>query len=135
MSTPSKLPRWLPRLGLLALLALTFAARCYNYENVFHADGRIYFLEGDCYSRMTRVKMVCEGQWVIRHHDFENWPQGTTPHTTAPFDWLIAGLKGITDCGLRIADWKGEGHLRGQSLDHFIKKHKTGVKFPHSLKV
>ena len=111
------LKSWLPRLVLLALLVLTFAARCYNSADVFHADGRIYFLEGDCYSRMTRVKMVCEGQMVIRHHDFENWPQGTTPHTTAPFDWLIAGLKCVTEAGLRIVDWKGESRMHGQSLD------------------
>ncbi len=114
---PPILGRWLPRFGLLALLVLTFAARCYNVADVFHSDGRIYFLEGDCYSRMTRVKMVCEGQLVIRHHDFENWPQGITSHTTAPFDWLIAGLKYVTDFGLRIVDSKGESRMHGQSLD------------------
>lgn len=117
ITTHPVLKRWLPRLGLLALLVLTFAARCYNIADVFHADGRIYFLEGDCYSRMTRVKMVCEGQPVIRHHEFENWPQGTTPHTTAPFDWLIAGLKYVTDFGLRIIDPKGQSRMHGQSLD------------------
>lgn len=29
---------------------------------------------------------------IIRHHDFENYPQGISPHTTAPMDYLIAGL-------------------------------------------
>src|SRR5213079_3530868 len=29
---------------------------------------------------------------IIRHHPFENFPQGTTPHTTAPLDYLIVAL-------------------------------------------
>jgi hypothetical protein len=29
---------------------------------------------------------------IVRHHDFENFPQGTTPHTTAPLDYLILAL-------------------------------------------
>ena len=29
---------------------------------------------------------------IVRHHDFENFPTGTTPHTTAPFDYLILAL-------------------------------------------
>ncbi len=29
---------------------------------------------------------------VLRHHAFENFPQGTTPHTTAPLDYLILSL-------------------------------------------
>jgi hypothetical protein len=29
---------------------------------------------------------------IVRHHDFENFPQGTTPHTTAPLDYLIVSL-------------------------------------------
>jgi hypothetical protein len=28
----------------------------------------------------------------VRQHDFENYPTGTRPHTTAPLDYLIAGL-------------------------------------------
>jgi hypothetical protein len=28
----------------------------------------------------------------VRHHAFENFPQGTTSHTTAPLDYLILGL-------------------------------------------
>src|SRR6059058_6544125 len=42
---------------------------------------------------MTRVRM-CEKNpgLVVRHHNFENFPQGTTPHTTAPLDYLILGL-------------------------------------------
>jgi hypothetical protein len=84
--------RWLSRLGLALLLVLSFVARTHNREDVFHG-GEVYFLEGDCYSRMTRAKMVAQGELVIRHHDFENWPAGTTPHTTAPLDWIIAGSR------------------------------------------
>jgi hypothetical protein len=29
---------------------------------------------------------------IVRHHDFENFPKGTTPHTTAPLDYLILAL-------------------------------------------
>ncbi len=102
--------RWLSRGILLLLLALTLLARTHNRADVFHG-GDVYFLEGDCYSRMTRAKMVMEGHLVIRHHDFENWPAGTTPHTTAPLDWLIAGMSfafrpldgGIPDRALELA--------------------------------
>ncbi len=109
--------RWLGRLWLLALLVLTFWARTYNREDVFHADGRIYFIEGDCYSRMERARLVTEGHWILRHHDFENWPAGTTPHTTAPMDWLIVALKGCCDAVLAITDRAGTSTLRGQTLD------------------
>jgi len=42
---------------------------------------------------MTRVQL-CDAQpgLIVRHHAFENFPQGTTPHTTAPLDYLILGL-------------------------------------------
>jgi hypothetical protein len=89
-----------PRLGRFALnvfqiaflSALILAARCANYQDVFVA-GNVYFTDADCYARMTRVRM-CEEHpgLVVRHHDFENFPQGTTPHTTAPFDYLILAL-------------------------------------------
>src|SRR4029077_11648808 len=63
-----------------------------NYQDVFVA-GNIYFVDADCYARMTRVQM-CDAKpgLIVRHHAFENFPQGTTPHTTAPFDYLILGL-------------------------------------------
>ena len=42
---------------------------------------------------MTRAQMVRENPGlIIRHHAFENFPQGTTPHTTAPLDYLIVAL-------------------------------------------
>src|SRR4029079_17053833 len=46
-----------------------------------------------CYARMTRVQMVRENPGlIVRHHAFENFPQGTTPHTPAPLDYLIVSL-------------------------------------------
>jgi len=77
----------------IALLsALILATRCANYQDIFVA-GNIYFVDADCYARMTRVQM-CDAQpgLIVRHHAFENFPQGTTPHTTAPLDYLILGL-------------------------------------------
>ena len=74
------------------LSALILATRCANYQDVFIA-GNIYFVDADCYARMTRVQMcdVSPGL-IVRHHAFENFPEGTTPHTTAPFDYLILAL-------------------------------------------
>jgi hypothetical protein len=77
----------------IALLsALILATRCANYQDIFVA-GNVYFVDADCYARMTRVRM-CDAKpgLILRHHDFENFPQGTTPHTTAPLDYLILGL-------------------------------------------
>ena len=77
---------------LVILSALVLATRCANYREVF-VDGNIYFTDADCYARMTRVRMCAEHPGlIVRHHDFENFPHGTTPHTTAPFDYLIVSL-------------------------------------------
>jgi hypothetical protein len=118
ISEPAKLrwKKWAGRLVLLLLLALTFLARLHNRAEVFHGGG-IFFTDGDCYSRMERAKMVSEGRWIIRHHDFENWPQGVTPHTTAPMDWLIVALKGVCDVCVRILPGKDVSAMRGQTLD------------------
>jgi len=87
---------------LCLLVALTIAVTCSNRADIFIA-GRVYFIDADCYSRMTRVRMVLEHPTtIIRHHEFENYPQGTTPHTTLPFDYLIAALKKILDAGFWI---------------------------------
>ena len=108
--------KWLGWLVPFALLLLTFVARCHNREQIFHHGG-VFFIDGDCYSRMTRAKMVTEGHWVIRHHDFENAPDGITPHTTAPLDWMIVAVKPLVDLVLAIADPRGRSLLRGQTLD------------------
>src|SRR5437870_10213020 len=77
---------------LVILSALILATRCANYEDVF-VDGNIYFTDADCYARMTRVRMCAEHPGLsVRHHDFENFPAGTIPHTTAPLDYLIVSL-------------------------------------------
>jgi len=74
------------------LTALIIATRCANYQDVFVA-GNVYFVDADCYARMTRVQMVrAKPLLITRHHAFENFPQGTTPHTTAPLDYLIVAL-------------------------------------------
>ncbi|HTH20358.1 MAG TPA: hypothetical protein VL912_09770, partial [Candidatus Udaeobacter sp.] len=74
---------------LTALIAVT---RCANYQDVF-VGGNVYFVDADCYARMTRAQMVVQKPGlIIRHHAFENFPQGATPHTTAPLDYMIVGL-------------------------------------------
>ena len=88
------------RIGRVALLAseviilgvLILAARCANHQDVF-VDRNIYFTDADCYARMTRVRLcAAHPGLILRHHDFENFPTGTTPHTTAPLDYSILGL-------------------------------------------
>ena len=82
-------------LEILILSALILAARSANYRNVFVA-GNVYFADADCYARMTRVRMCAEHPGlIVRHHDFENFPTGTTPHTTAPLDYAILGLAAV----------------------------------------
>ena len=89
------------------LSVLILATRCANYQDVFVA-GNIYFTDADCYARMMRVQMCSEHPGlVVRHHDFENFPTGTTPHTTAPFDYLIRAssilLKPFTPHAIYVA--------------------------------
>ena len=98
-------------------LALALAARCWNVRDVF-LEGHIYFVDGDCYSRMTRARMIAEHPGtIVRHQDFENWPQGVRAHTTAPLDYLIVGLKGILDVVFRVLDPKHSSLLHEQTLD------------------
>lgn len=69
--------------------ALIVLCRCANHREVF-VGGEIYFTDADCYARMTRARICFEHPGtIVRHHSFENYPAGTTPHTTAPFDYLI----------------------------------------------
>ncbi len=85
------------RIGLAIIEITTFsalilAARGANYRDVFVA-GNIYFTDADCYARMTRARMCQKTPGLIlRHHDFENFPVGTSPHTTAPLDYVILAL-------------------------------------------
>jgi hypothetical protein len=78
-------------------LLLTAATRCVNYRNVFitseaGAIEQVYFIDGDCYSRMTRVREILDGWGIVHYHAFENYPTGVWPHTTAPMDYLIVAL-------------------------------------------
>src|SRR5207245_1295807 len=77
----------------IALLsALILATRCANYQDVFVA-GNVYFVDADCYARMTRVRMChATPRLIVLHHTCEHFPQWTIPHTTAPLDYLILGL-------------------------------------------
>jgi hypothetical protein len=84
--------RILSIIEITILSILILATRCANYQDVFVA-GNIYFTDADCYARMTRVRMCSEHPGlIVRHHDFENFPTGTTPHTTAPLDYVILAL-------------------------------------------
>ncbi len=77
---------------IVLLSALILVLRCANHQNIFVA-GNVYFVDADCYARMTRVQMCgAKPGLIVRHHAFENFPEGTTPHTTAPLDYLILGL-------------------------------------------
>lgn len=81
-------------------LALTLAASCWDWKQVF-VGGEVYFVDPDCYSRMTRVQRVIAAPWKpVTFHDFENAPQGITPHTTAPTDLLLTALEGAIRLGL-----------------------------------
>ena len=71
-------------LGLIAVMAVACAAACANWHEVFGDKGQVFFVDADCYARMTRVRIVCEHPGrVVAAHDFENYPFGTQPHTTA----------------------------------------------------
>ena len=103
--------------ALLAFCVLTFAARCHNLRDVF-IGGRIYFADADCYSRMTRARMVAEHPgMIVKQHDFENWPQGVKSHTTAPLDYLIVVGKKVLDAGFAIFDSGKTSVLHDQTLD------------------
>ena len=76
----------------LLMLGLALAAYTWNADAVFF-KGDTYFSDGDCYARMTRVRLLQQHPLVpIRAHDFENFPVGTSPHTSSPLDYLIAAL-------------------------------------------
>lgn len=92
---------------LIFLGIFVLGISCYlsRWSEVFVGDG-VFFLDPDCYSRMTRVQLIQEGGGIsIRHHDFENAPVGTIPHTTMPLDLLIVALAGCfhTFGGMSIA--------------------------------
>ncbi len=106
-----------PALIFCLWAAAAFVVRCHNLHDVF-IGGRIYFTDGDCYSRMTRVRLIEEHPWTaIRHQDFENYPIGTTTHTTVPMDYLILATKGCSTALLHALDPARTSLLEGQTLD------------------
>ncbi len=84
--------RHLAKAGVFfALILLGIAGQFSRWSDVF-LDGKVFFVDPDCYSRMTRVALLLDGGGPsIRFHEFENAPVGVAPHTTAPLDLLIAG--------------------------------------------
>ncbi|MEX1119264.1 MAG: hypothetical protein WEB60_10780 [Terrimicrobiaceae bacterium] len=91
-----------------ALILLGFGCQFSRWADVF-IDGEVYYLDPDCYSRMTRVQQIFEGQGpFITFHDFENAPVGITPHTTAPMDGLILA-------GSELLRWGGVVNSRDVS--------------------
>jgi hypothetical protein len=54
---------------------------------------RPWAVEADCYSQLARVQRILQGQGLVQNHfTVENWPEGLTPSTTAPFDYVILAL-------------------------------------------
>ena len=92
------MPKILATIASAAFLGILFiAAVTWNRAQVFmpKSDGGtlVVYADGDCHSRLQRAAMVAENPGtIIRTHDFENHPQGTIPHTTAPMDYLLAAL-------------------------------------------
>lgn len=91
--------------GLFLLFSGVFL-RFHNLTTVL-VGGHLYFVDADCYSRLSRVRMVLADPWSpVRHQYFENWPAGVQSHATAPLDYLIAGLERLVHWG-----WPRGGRL------------------------
>ena len=78
----------------MALLyaAVMFVTR-FKYLPQCWIDGQIYFLDSDCFSRMTRVRRLLEdpaANLFQPFHPFENFPDGIATHTTSLLDWGAA---------------------------------------------
>lgn len=103
---------------LLLVLALgAFLLRCHNASETF-IEGRIYFVDPDCYSRMTRVRMIAEGAGpIVRHHEFENYPEGIRSHATAPLDYLILAGQWLIEAGFTERSWGRASVFVTQSAD------------------
>ncbi len=114
------LRKFLPWASLAVFLSLTFAVRCWNFPQVFHSEG-VFFVDADCYSRMTRVLRVLDAPLQsIRQHDFENAPDGTAPHTTAPMDLSIAGLAFLFDGQFSLLDSNRAADMAGAFISPLL---------------
>jgi hypothetical protein len=103
--------------GLMALLAGYFACLVAIHGPLESGSG-IYFVDADCYSRMTRVFLLAgEEPWagreergggVIRWHDFENFPEGIRSHASFPLDGLILAGGGLLGGGAEGLEMAGQ---------------------------
>ena len=94
-------------LWLVLIVTTAWGAFTWNQEQVFYREN-VYFVDGDCYARMTRVRdLYLSGIRPIRHHIFENHPNGVVPHTTLPFDaliyWAAKAASGFSSKPLEVA--------------------------------
>jgi hypothetical protein len=81
--------------GVAALAVVAVLAHARDAGSVFLGNA-VYFVDPDCYARMTRARMLFEdGFRSIGRHAFENFPDGIAPNTTAPMDAAIVGLAGL----------------------------------------
>ena len=117
---PQSLVSWVPRstvfarafrrvppvLGIVLLVLCALVARFHNITDVL-VGGKIYFVDADCYSRMSRAAMVSNNPLTpVRSQSFENWPYGVESHATAPMDYGIVVLERL----LKMI-WPEEGRL------------------------
>ncbi len=119
---------------LLLMLTMAWAAFTWNADHVFY-EGNVYFADGDCYARMTRVRdLENTGFHTIRYHLFENYPDGTVPHTTLPLDALILalsqGLRLFSERGLALAGaWISP--ILGMTLVALLTVWGAAIKLPY----
>jgi hypothetical protein len=90
--------------GVLALLARL------KFAKASLVDGIPYFLEQECYVRLTRARSLLEdGTWFQRFHGFENFPEGIVSSMTAGPDWILGAMTvffaGESAESLRWAGW------------------------------
>ncbi len=104
---------------LILGVGLAGAAACANHAQVFLPEHLIAFVDGDCYARMTRVRAIAAqpgGGVSLGWHRFENYPSGTHPHTTFPFDGAILALR----AGLQAAGVGDALNLAGASISPLL---------------
>lgn len=116
-STSADSPRsmGLRAVAVVFILLLGWLIRFHNLTGVL-VEGRFYFVDADCYSRMSRVREVAAHPGsVVRMHWFENWPEGVASHATSPLDYSIYLLS--FPVRWLIPDTGRWSVLAGQSLD------------------
>ncbi len=114
-----------PKRWILAILGIVFFLGAFGWLNLRQNSwlldqDQIHFVDADCYSRMTRVRILAGMEpfpppaeplhfpGFLKNHTFENYPEGTLPHTTAPMDWAILLLwqtLGATESNMDLAGY------------------------------